>query len=189
MNKVPVNLPCLGLQSPLGGGVAAAILMLVAGCSPPQWASKREAEAPAEAATVQPASGKTPEGVPAPHRAANLYGKTATETFPGKGACVGNLDGVLPARDGFGRSVFGWAWDSAAKTSVSRLVLGNSLWVRSSPLATVVVFGRMSLELALTSRTQKMGWVVRIGDLVDLFDAYCVLSDGTSLCRLGHLQK
>jgi hypothetical protein len=163
--------------------------MLVAYCSLRQWASKREAEAPAVAASVQAASGKTPEGAPAPDRAANLCGNTATETFPGKGIRVGNLDGVLPARDGIGRSVLGWAWDSAAKASVSRLVLGNSLWGRSSPLATVVVFGRISLEFALTSRTQKMDWVVRPGDLMDLFEAYCLPNTGTSLCRLGHLQK
>ena len=188
MNKFPVNLPCLGLRSPLGGGVAAAILLLVAGCSPPQWASKKEAEAPAEAATVQPASGKAPEGVPAPDWAANLYGKTATETFPGKGVCVGNLDGVRPANDGIGRSVFGWAWDSAAKTSVSRLVLVNSL-------GQVVAAGDGGRVREDVPRARpdipdpKTGWVVRIGDLVGPFDAYGVLSDGTSLCRLGRLQK
>lgn len=188
MKKFPVTQHCIGLRSPLGGGVAAAILLLVAGCSPPQWASKKDAEPPAEAATVQPASGKAPEGVPAPDWAANLYGKMATETFPGKGVCVGNLDGVRPANDGMGRSVFGWAWDSAAKTSVSRFVLVNSL-------GQVVAAGDGGRVREDVPRARpdipdpKTGWVVRIGDLVGPFDAYGVLSDGTSLCRLGRLQK
>ncbi|MEI7572693.1 MAG: hypothetical protein WCJ52_06150 [Phenylobacterium sp.] len=188
MKKSQFKLAGFGHQSPIGRGVAAAILLLAAGCSPPQWASKKEAEAPAEVATVQPASGKAPEGVPAPDWAANLYGKMAAETFPGKGACVGNLDGVRPANDGIGRSVFGWAWDSAAKTSVRKFVLVNGL-------GQVVAAGdggwvREDVPRAMPDIPDpKTGWVVRIGGLVGPFDAYGVLSDGTSLCSLGRLLK
>ena len=188
LKQSPVSRLGPGLRSPIGLGVAAVILMFVGGCSPPQWASKREAEPPAEAAPVQPASGKAPEGVPAPDWAADLYGKTATEAFPGKGVCFGNLDGVRPARDGVGRAVFGWAWDSAAKTSVKRLILANGL-------GQVVAAGdgervRDDVPKARPDVPDpKTGWVVRVGDLSGPFDAYGILSDGTSLCRLGRLQK
>jgi len=186
MKKSQFKLASFGHQSPIGRGVVAAILLLATGCSPPQWASKKEVEA--EAATVQPAPGKALEGVPTPDLAANLYGKMATETFPGKGACVGNLDGVRPADDGIGRSVFGWAWDSAAKTSVRRFVLVNGL-------GQVVAAGdggwvREDVPKAMPDIPDpKTGWVVRIGDLVGHLDAFGVLSDGTSLCRLGRLMK
>lgn len=188
MQKFPISLANLRRQSPACTGIALFIMLSVTACSPPQWASKRDAETPPETSTVTPASGKAPEGVPAPEWATGLYGKAANALFPGKGVCFGNLDGVRPANDGIGRSVFGWAWEGAAKTSVKKFILVNDL-------GQVVAAGDGGRVREDVPRARpdvpdpKTGWVVRIGDLVGPFDAYGVLSDGTSLCRLGRLQK
>jgi hypothetical protein len=188
MKQSTANVLGLDVPPPIRLGLAAAVVMLAAGCSPPQWAAKREAEAPAEAAPVQPATGKAPVGVPAPEWAADLYGKTATEVFPGKGVCFGNLDGARTARDGIGRAVFGWAWDSAAKASVKRLILVNGL----GQVVAAGDGGRVREDVPKARPDvpdPRTGWVVRVGDLTGPFEAYGVLPDGVSLCLLGRLQK
>lgn len=173
-----------GLRSAIGAAFVITAGLLLAGCNPPPWASMHEAApAPAEAPPAL-ATGKPPEGVPSPDWAAGLFGRMAEEAITGPGVCIGNFDGVRPAKDGVGRSAFGWAWDPAAGAPVSRILLVNA----SGQIVAAGDGGRVREDVPRARpdvSSRLTGWVVRTGDLSGPFAALGIVGGGSALCQLG----
>ncbi|MFM8820824.1 MAG: hypothetical protein ACKOD3_09855 [Phenylobacterium sp.] len=173
-----------GLHRVFGGAFVITVGLLLASCNPPPWASMHEAAPTPMEAPPAPATGKPPEGVPSPDWAAGLYGRTAEEAFTGPGVCIGNFDGVRPAKDGVGRSAFGWAWDPSAGAPVSRILLVNP----SGQIVAAGDGGRVREDVPRARpdvQSRVTGWVARIGDLSGPFEAFGIVGGGSALCQLG----
>jgi hypothetical protein len=108
----------------------------------------------------------------------------AEEAITGPGVCIGNFDGVRPAKDGVGRSAFGWAWDPAAGAPVSRILLVNT----SGQIVAAGDGGRVREDVPRARpdvSSRLTGWVVRTGDLSGPFAALGIVDGGSALCQLG----
>ncbi|MFN7263989.1 MAG: hypothetical protein ACK5T5_03540 [Phenylobacterium sp.] len=154
----------------LGGIAILGAILFLAACQPPPWASQRGPD---------PVFAVTSEGW-----AAALVGRTAAEAVPGAGICIGNFDGVRPAKDGVGRSAFGWAWDPTAGAPVSRIILVNA----SGQVVAAGDGGRVRDDVPKARPdvpSQLTGWVVRTGDQAGPFEAYGIVGGGSALCPLG----
>lgn len=152
------------------GALILGATLLLAACNPPPWATQRDPD---------PEFSETSKGW-----ASAFLGRKASEAIPATGVCVGNFDGVRPAKDGDGRSAFGWAWDPAAGEPVSRILLVNAA-------GQIVAAGdggrpREDVPRALPEvRSQITGWVAPVGDLPGPFEAFGMVDGGSALCPLG----
>jgi hypothetical protein len=158
------------VSRPWGGALIFSATLLLAACSPPPWASQRD---------LDPELSEASKGW-----YAALLGRKASEAVPGAGVCIGNFDGVRPAKDGVGRSAFGWAWDPKVGAPVSRILLVNA----SGQIIAAGEGGGVRDDVPRARRevsSRLTGWVVRIGDLSGPFEAFGVVAEGSALCELG----
>ncbi|MDB5476740.1 MAG: hypothetical protein JWP49_2251 [Phenylobacterium sp.] len=186
----------------IGFGAAVALL---AGCSQPAWrdpATSRgtaelapevvrvaEAEATARKGSAH-ADHVTTEGMaPPPDWAAALIGQSLRTTYPQVGECIGNTDSVkLRFGNGLGGSkIAGWSWDAATKAPVPRIVLAD----RDFRIEGAGESGTRRRDVpravpAVTSETA--GWEALTPLNAGPVDAWGVLADGKTICKLGHLE-
>ena len=161
--------------------------LILAACSPPEWASGKRAPAQGgeTAQADRPELRKAPA---APAWASEWMGRKLDVSSANPTECTGNLDGVRPSDKGAGRVVFGWGWDAAAKVSIARIVLVD-------PAGVVVAAGEGGSPRGDVPRARpeindpNTGWNVEIGDRVGPLDAYGLLSGEGRPCRLGHLAE
>lgn len=185
---------------------ATAILLasLLAGCSDPAWrnpaASKGTAAlAPAVQdavvaglADLKPRSkSKTTvvERLPAlPDWSRALVGQSLNGLFPYRAPCLGNLDAVRARYLGQpeGVAIVGWAWDPAAKAAPPRVLLvDDSLLIRGAGVSGAA---RPNVPKAVPAVTSPdVGWIAHAPRLVGPLDAWGVLADGKTVCKLGHI--
>lgn len=152
------------------GALILGATLLLAACNPPPWATQRDPD---------PAFAKTSGGW-----AEALLGRKAAEAVPATSFCTGNFDGVRPAKDGVGRSAFGWAWDPTAGAPVTRILLVNA----SGEVVAAGDGGRVRDDVPKARPdipSRLTGWVIRTGDLAGPFEAFGIVGGGSALCRLG----
>lgn len=126
---------------------------------------------------------------PPPEWAADLIGKSLRVTYPNVGECVGNTDSVkLRFGNGLGGSkVAGWGWDPAAKAPVPRVVLADQDFRIEG--AGESGARRKDVPKALPSVTSDFaGWEALTPLNAGPVDAWGVLADGKTICKLGHLE-
>lgn len=193
-----------------GGGYlvrAWAILATSAlcACSPPAWRdparSHGSAELAPEVAAVAQAEAAARRGTakadhvtndampPPPAWAAELIGKALRGAYPKVGDCMGNTDSVkLRFGGGLGGSkVAGWGWGPAAKAPVARVVLAD----RDFRIEGAGESGvrRKDVPRAVPSITSEFtGWEALTPLNGGAVDAWGVLADGKTVCKLGHLE-
>jgi hypothetical protein len=125
---------------------------------------------------------------PPPAWAAELIGKPLRVVFPGLGECIGNTDSVKARYGGGlgGSKIAGWGWDPARKAPVARVVLADRDFriygagesgVRRRDVPRAVP--------AITSETT--GWEALTPLNAGPLDAWGVLADGKTICKLGHI--
>jgi len=173
-------------------------------CSPPAWRDPATAHGSAEPAPevlkvahleaaarapVTKAQFVTADPMPPPPPwAAELIGKSLRIAYPAVGDCIGNTDSVK-LRFGGGRGgskVAGWSWDAAQKAPVPRVVLVD-------PDFRVVGAGeagtrRRDVPRAVPAVTTDFaGWEALTPLNAGSVDAWGILPDGKTICRLGHL--
>jgi hypothetical protein len=166
-------------------GLALSSLAVLTACDQPK------PRPPVAGAPVAAAAAQNTEQMPAvPTWAVALVGKPFKEAFPGaEASCVGNTDNVDQRYQGAspGVRVVGWGWDPAAKAAVQRVVLvdadarivGGGETGMARPDVT-------SARPDITSPTT--GWAALTSKTSGPVDAYGIVGDGKSLCRLGHLE-
>jgi hypothetical protein len=170
-------------------GLALSSLALLTACDQPKPRGPA-ANAPAAAPAPAQAAQNTEPAPAAPAWAVALIGKPLKEAFPGADvSCVGNTDNVVNRYQGAspGVKIVGWGWDPAAKAAVQRVVLVDAD-------ARIVGAGetgapRPDVTAArpdITSPTT--GWTAVTAKTSGPVDAYGIIGDGKSLCRLGHLE-
>jgi hypothetical protein len=165
--------------------VAGALAL--SACGQPK-ATGEARPAPQAATPVQPVSILQEAPPPPPAWAAALIDKPLRDRFPAEGACTGNTDavGALYVGATRGAKIVGWGWDTGAREPVRRVVLVD-------PAGKVVGAGETGIERPdvvaarrnITSGTTGW-WAVTALDAGQL-DAYGLLPDGKSACRLGHI--
>jgi len=169
---------------------AMALAALVAACDQPK---PRPAQPTPTAAVAPPALAGPPttdEALPAQPQWATAYmGKPLAEVFPDQGGqCVGNTDVVNLYYRGSsqGLRVEGWGWAPEAKAPVARVLLvdeggrivGAGETGKSRPDVTAA-------RKDITSSTT--GWQAVTAKSAGGVDAFGLMPDGKSVCRLGHL--
>ncbi|MDB5418558.1 MAG: hypothetical protein JWP50_1977 [Phenylobacterium sp.] len=186
-------------------GAAALAAAALAGCGQPAWRDPATARgtaalAPAvvrvaaEDATARRRSAHadhaTAEAMPPPPDwAADLLGKPLRVAFPALGDCIGNTDAVK-ARfgDGLGGSkIAGWGWDPTHQAPVPRVVLAD----RDFRIVGAGASGarRRDVPRAVPSVTSETtGWEALTPLNAGPVDAWGVLADGKTVCKLGHLE-
>lgn len=166
-------------------GAALLVVSALTGCDQPKWRGKA-ADTPAAGGS---AAGSAAGAMPAlPAWAGELIGKPLKATFPAEGQCVGNTEatGERYAGASPGAKVIGWGWDTAAKQAVPRVLLVDRA-------LNIVGAGETGLERLdvpaarpeITSTTT--GWWALTPSTTGYIDAYGVLADGKTVCKLGHI--
>jgi hypothetical protein len=119
-----------------------------------------------------------------------LLGQPLRGPFPNKGGkrCLGNVDAVRVRYLGEpgGVMIVGWAWDTLDKAPPARVILvDDSLLIRG---AGVTGSARPGVPKALPEvTTDKVGWEALVPRQVGPLDAFGVMADGKTVCRLGHI--
>lgn len=174
-------------------------------CGPPSWRDPGRSHgtavlapevvqaAAAEAATRKGAAHAdhvTPDGMPPPPDwAAELIGKSLRTTYPNVGDCIGNTDSVkVRFGNGLGGSkVAGWGWDPATKAAPPRVVLADQDFRIEG--AGESGTRRRDVPKAVPSITSETtGWEALTPLNAGPVDAWGVLADGKTICKLGHLE-
>ena len=163
--------------------LVAAGLLALAACDRPKV---RKPPPPPEHA----ASAARPPMPPLPEWSKELIGKPLASLFAGEfPACVGNTDNV-EARyggDAPGVEIVGWAWDPAIKAPIARVLLVDVTGLIAGAGETGLP--RRDVNAAkpeITSPTT--GWAAYTSRTAGPVDAYGVVGDGKSLCRMGRLE-
>jgi hypothetical protein len=125
---------------------------------------------------------------PPPEWAADLIGKGLRTTYPNVGDCIGNTDSVKVRFGGGvgGSKIAGWGWDPATKAPVPRVVLAD----RNFQIEGAGETGarRKDVPKAVASVTSDYaGWEALTPLNAGPLDAWGVLADGKTICRLGHI--
>lgn len=184
----------------LGAAVLAGAAL--AACSQPAWrnpaTSKGSSALPPDIARIAAEAGRvrstrtdhlTPADLPGPPDwAAPLIGKPLRASFPQDGACMGNTDGVkLRYENGAdGARVAGWGWDPARKAAVPRVVLVDPYWIIRGAGETGA--RRRDVPRVVSQITSETtGWEAITPLNVGGLNAYGVLADGRTICKLGHV--
>jgi hypothetical protein len=181
----------------IGLGLAAVAL---AGCDDPAWrnpaASKGTSALPPEVVRVIVEGGprKASDHLlaqalpPPPAWAADLVGKGLQTVFPNLADCLGNTDGVKAryTLGAGGSRVAGWGWDAKAKAPIGRVVLiDRNALIRGAGEGG---YRRKDVPKALPDVTSEAtGWQADTALSSGPLDAYGVLADGKTICRLGHV--
>jgi hypothetical protein len=183
---------------------AALALAALAACGDPAWrdpaTSKGSAEltpavkdaAVAGLIDMKPRSGAkftVVQPLPAlPDWGRGLIGQPINGPFPLRAPCLGNLDAVRGRYLGHpeGVTIVGWAWDPQTKAAPPRVILvDESLLIRGVGVAGAP---RPNVPKAIPEVTSPdVGWEAQAPQLVGALDAYGVLADGKTICRLGHI--
>ena len=158
----------------------AALALVLPGC---------EARERAAATAPPSALGETTDPLPPlPPWAGGFLGRQLREAFPADGACVGNADrvdrryrGVAP-----GTRVMGWAWDTALKQPVERILLVDAgLQIVGAGEAGQP---RPDVPAARPDVTDPgVGWSALTPLAAGPVDAYGIVGDGGAVCRLGQV--
>jgi hypothetical protein len=186
----------------MGLGAAAVLL---AGCGQPAWRNPATAKGTSVLApeVVQVAAAEaslrkgtahadqvTAEGIPPPPLwAAELMGKGLRDAYPKLGDCVGNTDAVKTRfGNGLGGAkIAGWGWDPVAKAPVPRVVLADQDFRIEG--AGDSGTRRRDVPKAVPSITSDTtGWEALTPLNAGPIDAWGVLADGKTVCKLGHLE-
>lgn len=125
---------------------------------------------------------------PLPEWGHDLIGKPLREHFPTRGTCLGNLDALRIRYLGEpqGVTVVGWGWDPAAKAPPSRVLLvDESLLIRGTGVSGAARPGVPKAIPGITS--PNVGWEAQAQRIVGPLDAWGILADGKTICRLGHI--
>jgi hypothetical protein len=181
-----------------------AILAAAAGCSEPAWRdpalAKGSATPPAAVTAAARADGydlpasprrdrATSASIPGPPAwAKGLLGQPLRIAYPLDGKCVGNNDGLKHRYDdgAGGVDIAGWAWDPATKAPVQRVVLVDALFIVRGAGDTGA--RRRDVPRVVPQITsQTTGWEALTPLNTGSLDAYGLLADGRSVCRLGHV--
>lgn len=120
--------------------------------------------------------------------AAPLIGQTLHSAFPGLGSCEGNTDNVLVRYIGppSGVKIVGWGWDTNARRGFRRIVAADDAGL-------IVGAGEGELPRPDVMRARpnidalNTGWQVTVRRDSGSVEAYGVMNDGRSVCRLGRL--
>ena len=184
-------------------GLGAALTL--AGCGQPAWRDPATARGTAalapEAARVASADAAARRGVahadrvtaepmPSPPAwAAELIGKSLRLAYPAVGTCIGNTDAVKERFGGGlgGSKVAGWGWDPATRAPVARVLLAD----RDFRVVGAGQGGvpRRDVPRAVPSITSETtGWEALTSLNGGPVDAWGVMADGRSVCKLGHLE-
>lgn len=185
-------------------GIAIVAGGLVAGCSDPAWRDPARSRGTAELTPavqeavvaglmdLKPRSKSKVTVVeplpPLPDWSRGLIGQELNGRFPQRAPCLGNLDAVRTRYLGEpeGVTIVGWAWDPQAKAAPSRVLLvDDSLLIRGAGVSGAL---RPNVPKAVPEVTSpNVGWEARAARLVGPLDAWGVLADGKTVCRLGHI--
>ena len=185
-------------------GAALIFCAVLAACGQPSWrdpaTSKGTAAVAPEVMKIVMAHGgitrpKAPAKLvttdplpPPPAWAANLIGKPLTVAFPKLGGCVGNADGVKQRYIGAaaGAKLVGWGWDPVRASVVPHVIVVDHNAVIAGAGDSGV--RRLDVPQARPDVTSDhAGWEVFTPLTAGPLDAYGVLADGRTVCRLGHL--
>ncbi|THD82698.1 MAG: hypothetical protein E7812_01065 [Phenylobacterium sp.] len=185
-------------------GGALILCAGLAGCGQPSWRDPATAKGTAAVAPEvmkivlarggvakpkAPARLTTTDPVPPPPAwAANLIGKPLAAAFPKLGGCLGNTDGVKQRYVGPapGAKVVGWGWDPARASVVPHVVVVD----RNAVIAGAGDSGARRLDVPQARpdiTSDHAGWEVYTPLTTGPLEAYGVLADGKTICRLGHL--
>jgi hypothetical protein len=123
-----------------------------------------------------------------PDWASPLLGKTLREAFPGDAGCIGNADRQSKHYGGAGGAkVVGWAWDPVRTSPLPRVVLVDSDFrIRGAGEGGLRRADVPQARPDITSETT--GWWALTSVSSGPLDAYGVLPDGRSVCKLGHVE-
>lgn len=125
-----------------------------------------------------------------PDWARPLLGQPLRGPFPTDGGkrCLGNVDAVRVRYLGEpnGVMIVGWAWDTVARAAPAHVILvDDSLLIRG---AGVTGSERPGVPKARKEvRSANVGWEAVVPRQVGPLDAFGVLADGKTVCRLGHI--
>lgn len=126
---------------------------------------------------------------PPPVWAQPLMGKSPDQVFTARAVCQGNVDqvtGRFPGRPP-GVAILGWGWDPVAGQRVARVVLVDA----SSRIVAAGEGGLSRPDVPAAVATipdAATGWVVNLPQTHGPVDAYGLLADGRTACRLGRLE-
>jgi hypothetical protein len=155
--------------------------LALAGCDKPKDRTPPPAAAATAGATAGPALPALPEW------SRDMIGKAQATLFPGElKTCVGNTDNV-EQKFADGVKIVGWGWDPATRAPVARVILVDVTGLVAGVGETGVT--RPDVNAAkpeITSPTT--GWAALTSRRTGPIDAFGIIDDGKSLCRLGHLE-
>lgn len=165
-------------------GAAAVLSAFVAACDQPEWRGLSTAEA---------ANGEArPQSVdPLPQPPAwmsPLQGRPLRAAFTGEVRCEGNVEGIALVYAGqpAGVRIAGWAWAPEAHAAPPKVLIVDA--------SGVIVGGgetgleRLDVPTALPAVTSNYsGWWALASQVNGRVEAYGLLADGRSVCRLGSL--
>jgi hypothetical protein len=124
-----------------------------------------------------------------PAWARDLIGRSLAAAFPNTAMCVGNTDSIILRYAGTPEAVkvVGWGWDLSARKRIDRIILVDTR-------ARIVGAGEGGLPRpdVPAGRPEihdpNTGWQANAPLPVSALDAYGVISNGSAICRLGHIQ-
>jgi hypothetical protein len=180
------------------------MLATLAACTEPAWRDPATAKGSAALAPavrdaaaaglvdLKPRSGAKftlVQPLPAlPDWSRGLIGQPINGPFPLRAPCLGSLDAVRGRFLGHpkGVTIVGWAWDPHARAAPPRVILvDDSLLIRGA--GTVGAPRPRVPKVIPEVATPNVGWEALAPQLVGRLDAYGVLADGKTICRLGHV--
>jgi len=125
---------------------------------------------------------------PLPDWGQAVLGKSLKGLFPSRAPCIGNVDAVRTRYLGVpeGVTVVGWAWDPQTKAAPPRVLLvDDSFLIRGAGVTGALRPGVPKARPDITS--PNVGWEALAPRVVGSLDAWGVLADGKTVCRLGHI--
>lgn len=123
-----------------------------------------------------------------PNWAAQLIGKPFKAVYSAVGKCVGSADGVTARYDqgSTGTGVIGWGWDPRRKAPVDRVVLVDADFrIEGAGESGSIRTDVSAASPDITSDTT--GWMAITPRTTGPLDAFGVLADGHTACKLGHV--
>jgi hypothetical protein len=125
---------------------------------------------------------------PLPDWGRPLVGKSMNGLFPLRAPCLGNVDALRTRYLGVpsGVTIVGWGWDPNAKAAPPRVLLvDDSYLIRGAGVTGAPRPGVPKARPEVTS--PNVGWEALASRLVGPLDAWGVLADGKTVCKLGHI--
>lgn len=183
-------------------GAALAAIASLAACEQPSWrnpATSRGSAPPPAAVLQAMAAPVTSANMATDHRvhtprpdlpnwAVDLIGKPFKAVYSADGKCVGSADGVTARYDQgrTGSAVIGWGWDAQQKAPVGRVVLVDADFrIEGAGESGSIRTDVSAASPAITSDTT--GWTAITPRTTGPLDAFGVLADGHTACKLGHV--